>query len=84
MPEYPPQPSQRQARLEERVHDLANKLDLLSYKHGELEKDFAENQRQTAEKFKWNMGLLMTFIGSVVLPAIALIVTLLSKGDPSP
>ena len=84
MPETPQPPRRGRDYMEERVHELANKVDLLSYKHGELERDFREYRQQTQDKMKWTTAILLTFIGSVVLPAITIIATLLSKGDPAP
>ena len=71
-------------RLEERVHQLSNGAQLSDYKHNELDKDFRNYEKHTQERMKWNTGMLLTFIGSILIPAIPIIVTILSKSDAPP
>lgn len=84
MPEFEPPVRRGRDRLEERVHDLAGKLDLLTYKHAELEKDFQEYRQQTTERMKWGWMAFLTFMGSIVVPLAIFFVTISTKPPPGP
>lgn len=86
MPEFDP-PQRRGTRdnsSDHRIQQLEAELKLLVYKHDELAKDFLDYQKQTHEKMKWNTGMLFTFIGSIIIPAVAIIITIFSRSNVSP
>lgn len=89
--EYNPPPNRGQTRLEERVlrmedriHNLANQLDMQTYKLAELDKDFQEYRKQTTERMKWGWMAFLTFMGSIVVPLAIFFVTISTKGLPGP
>lgn len=84
MVENNPPPRRGRDTSEQRIHELEKQLSLISYKHDELEKDFREYQRQTAEKMKWSTGLLVTFIGSIIIPAVTIVITLANQTPTTP
>lgn len=86
MPEIDPPPIRRgrDHNLEARIQQLEGDYKLLAYKHEELASDFRAYEKHSQERMKWNTGMLLTFIGSILIPAVTIIITILSKPDVTP